>query len=379
MPVTTTTTTENRWARFIERLRYAGAGDPVPQGGGLSTGLWDQLSASGVFSTLADAETASQGIQTAIHRMRELGRTSPDRGLTFSAVTQLASTIYCLRTFAQGGVQDRYLPAAEAGIAIGGHAITEAEAGSDVMNMMTTAVLDGDHYVLNGLKRFITNAPVASTLVVYAKTKEGGDDKGLSAFLVETGWPGVDISEAMPTAGLQTSPIGEVRLNNVKVPVENRIGHTGAGLLILDQVMKREILLAFAANLGEMEQVVASSIRHVNEREQFGASIGRNQLVADRIVQTQIAIELGGALINSIADRLDGFEDLTIPVAAAKIFISEANVASVLNAIQVHGGNGYLASSPLPAQLLDAVPGAIYSGSNDLLRTKIATMLGVAT
>lgn len=372
--------TDNRWSGFIESLRDPDTGRSVPHHDGFSVDLWNQLSASAVFTALADAGAdGGAGLKTAIHCMRELGRTSPDRGLTFSAVTQLASTIYCLRTFADNDLQQRYLPAAEAGTAIGGHAITEEQAGSDVMNMATTATLHGDQYVLSGTKRFITNAPVASTLVVYAKTVEDGVDKGLSAFLVETAWPGVDTSEAMPTAGLRTSPIGEVRFDQVRVPVENRIGYTGAGLLILDQVMKREILFAFAGNIGEMERLVQHSVRHVNGREQFGASIGRNQLVANRIVETQIAIELGGALIDSIADRLDGFDDVTIPVAAAKIFISEANVASVLHAIQVHGGNGYLASSPLPTDLLDAVPGAIYSGSNDLLRSKIATMLGVST
>ena len=316
-------------------------------------------------------------MRAAIDRIRELGRTSPDRGLTFSAVTQMASTIYCLRAFASKELQERYLPTAETGNAIGGHAITEAEAGSDVMSMTTTAILRNEHYVLNGTKRFITNSPIASTLVVYAKTVEDGVDKGLSAFLIETGWPGVDTSQPMPTAGLSTSPIGEVSLQDVQVPVRNRIGHTGAGLLILDQVMKREILLAFAGNIGEMEQLVSRSVCYVNDRKQFGTSIGSNQLVAARIVEIQMAIELGGPLLESIAERLDGFEDVTIPIAAAKIFISEANVDSAINAIRVHGGNGYLATSPLPTFLLDAIPGAIYSGSNDLLRTKIATMLGV--
>lgn len=368
--------TKNQWSIFIDHLQRTTGDDHRED---FNAEMWDQLSASRVFETLAYYGAAGVGLKTAIDRVRDLGRTSPDRGLTFSAVTQLASTIYCLRTFADTTLQDRYLPAAEAGTAIGGHAITEAGAGSDVMNMSTTATHYGDHYVLSGTKRYITNAPIASTLVVYAKTVEDGEDKGLSTFLVETSWAGVDTSETIPTAGLRSSPIGEVSLDEVRVPVENRIGHTGAGLLILDQVMKREILLAFAGNLGEMERQVSRSVQHVNEREQFGASIGRNQLVANRIVETQIAIELGGALIDSIADRVEGFEDLTIPVAAAKIFVSEANVASALNAIHIHGGSGYLASSPLPYDLLDAVPGAIYSGSNDLLRTKIAAMLGVNT
>lgn len=369
-----TITTTDRWSAFIEDLEQA---RPESFSEDFDAELWKALSASGLFESLSSRVNEDGGLGAAIDRIRQLGRSSPDRGLTFSAVTQLASTIYCLRTFAGTSLRERYLPEAESGHSIGGHAITEATAGSDVMKMDSTATLDGDRYRLSGTKRFITNAPVASTLVVYAKTVEDGVEKGLSAFLVETAWDGVDTSAPMPTAGLRSSPIGEVHLHDVQVPVENRIGHTGAGLLILDQVMKREILLAFAGNIGEMEARVARSIDYVNEREQFGASIGRNQLVANRIVETQIAIELGGALISSLAERIDGFEDLTIPVAAAKIFISEANVSSALNAIQVHGGNGYLTSSPLPHQLLDAVPGAIYSGSNDLLRTKISTMLGV--
>lgn len=373
------TVSDDSWTGFLRHLGDQAPADLSPPSNGFRTELWDAAAASGLFSTFAAHGIGGAGMRAALDRVRELGRASPDRGLTFSAVTQLASTVYCLRAFADTQLQERYLPAAESGIALGGHAITEAGAGSDVMSMTSTATLEGDHYTLTGTKRFITNAPVASTLVVYAKTIEDGVDKGLSAFLIETGWPGVDTSTTMPTAGLTTSPIGEVSLDEVKVPVLNRIGHTGAGLLILDQVMKREILLAFAGNIGEMEQLVSRSVRYVNDRVQFGASIGSNQLVADRVVQTQIAIELGGALLESITGRLDGFEDLTIPIAAAKVFISEANVDSALNAIRVHGGNGYLTTSPLATYLLDAIPGAIYSGSNDLLRTKIATMLGVSS
>lgn len=369
--------TDDPWSSFIDHLRDRTSTTSRSRAEGFSTELWNSTAASGLFGIFAAEGIGSSGMRAAIDRIRELGRTSPDRGLTFSAVTQMASTIYCLRAFASKELQERYLPAAETGNAIGGHAITEAEAGSDVMSMTTTAILRNEHYVLNGTKRFITNFPIASTLVVYAKTVEDGVDKGLSAFLIETGWPGVDTSQPMPTAGLSTSPIGEVSLQDVQVPVRNRIGHTGAGLLILDQVMKREILLAFAGNIGEMEQLVSRSVCYVNDRKQFGTSIGSNQLVAARIVEIQMAIELGGPLLESIAERLDGFEDVTIPIAAAKIFISEANVDSAINAIRVHGGNGYLATSPLPTFLLDAIPGAIYSGSNDLLRTKIATMLGV--
>ncbi len=339
---------------------------------------WRHLADSGLFSVLSETESGG-GLVDAVARFRRIGRECPDRGLTFSAVTQLASTIFCLEAFGSSTLRERYLPAARTGEAIGGHAITEEGAGSDVMNMSTTAVWDDGHYVLSGAKRFITNAPIASTLIVYAKTTGDGHDGSLSAFLVETEWPGVVASGPMPTAGLRSSPIGEVRFDEVAVPEGNRVGHPGAGFLVLDQVMKREILLAFSANIGEMERTLQESVAHVNQRRQFGVSIGTNQLVSNRLVETQIAVELGGALLETVAAKIDGFSDVTIPIAAAKIFISEANVSCALNAIQVRGGNGYLMTEPHWGHLLDAVPGTIYSGSTDVLRNKIATMMGVAT
>ncbi|MFY1673574.1 acyl-CoA dehydrogenase family protein [Plantactinospora sp. WMMB334] len=366
---------EERWQRILETL---GGRDRSVREGGFCRDLWREVAETGLFAVLPGS-APGECMAEAVTRFRELGRVSPDRGLTFSAVTQLASTVFCLTVFGSRELRERYLPAAQSGAAIGGHAITEAEAGSDVMNMSTTAVRRGDHYVLTGSKRFITNAPIATTLVVYAKTEGDGPEGGLSAFLVETGWPGVGAAGAMPTAGLRSAPIGEVHLDGVKVPEANRVGHPGAGMLILDQVMKREILLAFAANVGEMERSVRESVDYANQRVQFGAPIGGNQLVADRLVEAQIAIELGGTLLESIAAKIDGYSDVTIPIAAAKVFISEAHLACALNSIRIRGGNGYLDTEPYCADLLDAVPGTIYSGSNDVLRTKIATMMGIKT
>ncbi len=368
---------EKRWHQFLDEgaaacMSYEGRTD-------FSRDDWNELAGTGLFSVLSNTGQGDDLID-AVSRLRELGRASSDRGLTFSAVTQLASTIFCLEAFGSSALQERYLPAARTGEAIGGHAITEEDAGSDVTNMAATAVLSDDgHYMLDGAKRFITNAPVASTLVVYARTEGDGHDGSLSAFLVETDWDGVNVSAPMPTAGLHSSPIGEVRFDGVAVPEGNRVGHPGAGILILDQVMKREILLAFAANVGEMEQTLRESVTYVNQRKQFGVRIGENQLVSNRLVESQIAVELGGALLESVAAKIDGFSDVTIPIAAAKIFISEAHVSCALNAIQVRGGNGYLTTMPYWSHLLDAVPGTIYSGSTDVLRAKIATMMGVNT
>ena len=352
--------------------------DPCHRFAEFSPHSWRGLAETGVFEVFNTPNgTDSAGMKNAIHQMRRLGQENPDRGLSFSAVTQLASTIYCLRAFGSEELQARYLPAAECGAAIGGHAITEEEAGSDVMNMTTTATLKGDHYLLQGAKKFITNAPIASTLIIYAKLVGGPNAGALSAFLVETAWPGVKITSTMPTSGLRSSPLGEVALQDVVVPQSHRIGYEGAGMLILDQVMKREILLAFAANIGEMERSIASSVDYVNSRQQFGATIGSNQLVANKLVDSQIGVELGKALLESIAEKIDGFDDITIPVAAAKVFISQQHIQTALNAIQVRGGRGYLSTEPFVQDLVDAVPTTIYSGSNDVLRSKIATIMGV--
>lgn len=365
-----------RWEAFLDQRAAEPESSQGPQG--FDRDYWDQLAATGFFSCFADsAKSHAEALGEAVRHLRALGRVSPDRGLTFSAVTQLASTILCLRLFGGPELQAKYLARAESGKALGAHAITEENAGSDVLNMESVAVRHSDHYLINGAKKFITNGPIAETVVVYAKTTADNQELGLTAFMVETAWPGMSVSPPMPTAGLNGSPLAEIRLHDVRVPAANRIGHDGAGLLVLDQVMKREMLLAFAANLGEMERQVSEEVAFINSRKQFGRSIGSNQLVANRVVDTQIAIELGGALLESIANRIDGYDDITIPTAAAKIFISETNVQAAINAIQVRGGQGFLKTNPYIARLIDAVPGMIYSGSNDVLRGKIATMLGV--
>lgn len=362
------------WERYVsdlsERLNDSSASMPKA----FSRQDWSALSATGIFTFTdhVDKEIAQKAEQ-----LRELGKVATNRGLSFSAATQLASSIFCLFAFGNDYLKGKYLPGLQSGDIIGGHAITEVKAGSDVAGMSTIARFVDGEYILEGDKVFITNAPIADVLIIYAKVMRGEELVGISPFLVETRQPGVHCSPPMETAGLQSSPIGEVDLKRVPVPEKHRIGHEGAGMLILDQVMKREILLAFSVNIGEMEQRLSKAVKFVNERTQFGKSLGSNQLVADRIVDMQIAIELGSALLEKVARNIEGYEDLSIPTIAAKIFISDQNCRSALDMVQLYGARGYLLENGLTSALLDAVPGAIYSGSNGTLRAKMAKLLGV--
>ena len=335
---------------------------------------WKTLSETGLFFVEAPFD---HQLRTLTHRFRELGLASHDRGLTFSAVTQVASSIYCLQAFGDEEIQRQYLPKLMSGDIIGGHAITEDNAGSDVANMDTTAACDGSEYILNGAKKYITNAPIADVLVVYAKTLRDGRDVGISPFLVPCDHEGVKRSPPMGTAGLKSSPIGEIEFHDVRISESHRIGFEGGGMMILDQVMKREIVLAFSANLGEIEQRRNLAIKHSNQRIQFGSTIGANQLVSNKIVNMQISLELGGALIDKITQDIMGTKDVSISTIVAKLFISEQNLASAVDAIHIFGAHGYLAETGLTDMLLDAVPGTIYSGANGTLRSKLALMLGV--
>ena len=292
-------------------------------------------------------------------------------------MTQIASSIYCLQAYGNDELKQQFLPKLTTGEIIGGHAITEEGAGSDVASMQTTATYDGAGYIINGAKKFITNAPIADILVIYARTIRDGVDVGISPFLVPCDREGVTKSPPMNTAGLTSSPIGEIEFHNVRIPESYRIGFEGGGMMILDQVMKREIVLAFSANLGEIEQRRNLAIKQANQRIQFGQSIGANQLIADKIAGMQMSLELGGALLEKIAHDIVGFKDISILTIVAKLFISEQNVASALDVIQVFGANGYLTDAGLTDMLLDAVPGTIYSGANGTLRSKLASLVGV--
>ena len=209
---------------------------------------WDRVRDTGLLGLPFGAEWGGLGqdLLTTMYVLEGLGEACRDGGLSFAVSTQMVSTGVPLARFGKAELKNRYLPGICDGSIIGAHAITEPEGGSDVMSMRTTADRDGDDFfVLNGAKTFISNAPIADVIVVYARTGKKGSPAALTAFLVDRDTPGLQIGRPIEKMGLRTAPLAEVFFDDCRVPRANVVGSVGAGFLVLDHVMKWEILCSF--------------------------------------------------------------------------------------------------------------------------------------
>jgi alkylation response protein AidB-like acyl-CoA dehydrogenase len=245
------------------------------------------------------------------------------------------------------------------------------------MAMRTSAVLDDGYYLLNGSKTFVSNGPVADVFVVYARTGTPGSPAAITTFLVDRGTPGLTVGKPIAKMGLRTSPLCELYLDDCRVPAANIPGSVGAGFLILDHVMKWEILCSFIINAGEMQHRLERCARYARSRIQFGQPIGSFQSVANKIVEMKIAVENSRKWLYDTANKLQDGENVTVDIAISKLITSESNVSSALAAVQVFGGYGYTAEYGLEKDLRNAVGGTIYSGTSDIQRQRIATMIGL--
>lgn len=340
---------------------------------------WKLIRDSGLLGLLVAERWGGLGsdLLTAMYVLEGLGVACRDGGASFSAVTSICSTMVPLQQFAQPALADRYLPRLATGELIGAHAITEADHGSDALQMAGTAVRDDDCWVLNGSKLFVTNGPIADLVVVYLRTRPEGGPLGTSAFLVDTSLPGVHRGPSEAKLGLRTSPLGELHLDGVRVPADHLIGRRGLGFAVLDHVMKREILLSFVVNTGEMSHRLQRCLDYARARVQFGRPIAGFQLVSKKLVDAQIGLRTARMWLYEAAELLLAGQSATEEIAIAKLVTSEANVAAGLAAVQTFGGYGYLSEYGVEADLRAAVGSTIYSGTNDIQYTRIAAAMGL--
>lgn len=339
---------------------------------------WRQLSDSGLFSAaINEATSASERLQATVRSFERLGEGQGEPGLNFSAATHLASTIIPLLNFGSNELKQRYLADLGAGNLIGAHAISEPEAGSDALGMTTRARQSGDSYVLNGSKAFVTNGPIADVIVIYAKTRSGRQADSVSAFLVDSNNPGLRRGPPLSKAGLATSPLGTLQLENCQIHRSQMLGREGAGLMILSHVMKHEILYCFSAITGEMHKRIERTRRFARQRSQFGQPIGSFQSVSNKIANMKINYELSRNWLHSITDKLAAGKDVTMDIAIAKVFISESSLKSAIDALDIHGGQGFLSATGLSNDVCNALASSTYSGTNDIQRGRIAALLGV--
>ncbi|MCE7081107.1 acyl-CoA dehydrogenase family protein [Streptomyces sp. ST2-7A] len=340
---------------------------------------WRTLAETGILGLPIDPRWGGLGLDlpTTLYVLEGLGEYCRDGGLSFSAATHLVSTGIALQRFAPQPLRERWLPGICSGTRIGAHAISETEAGSDALAMRTTARRDGDHYVLTGSKSFVTNGPVAGLFVVYARTAPEGGPLGITAFLVEGDTPGLDRGAPIAKMGLRTSPMCELFLDDCRIPADHVIGRPGGGFLVLDHIMKWEILCSFAITAGEMRHRQDRCLEHARNRRQFGRPIGSFQAVSHRIVEMETGLRTARKWLFDTARDFAAGENVTTDIAITKLLVSEHNLSSALAAVQLFGGNGYTAEYGVEQDLRNAVAGTIYSGTSEIQRNRIATMLGL--
>lgn len=309
--------------------------------------------------------------------MEGLGYASSDQGLLFSLNAHLWTNTIPILTYGSEEQKKKYLPPLSNGEWIGANASTEPEAGSDVFAMRTRAERRGDRYILNGVKTFVTNGPVANLIVTYATIDPALGASGITAFLVERDTPGISVGPADSKMGLRTSPLSEMVFENCEIGVQQRLGREGRGVQIFGCAMEWERGCILASCLGVMRRQLERVIRHAQSRKQFGKSIGKNQSVANRIVDMKLRLETCRPLIYQIGRLKQLGLSAELEAALAKLHVSECFVQSSLDAIQIFGGYGFMKEQSIERDLRDAVGSRLYSGTSEIQRNIIAKLLNL--
>lgn len=341
---------------------------------------WQKCADIGVMGMPFPAQFggSEQDILSTTLAMEGLGYGAEDRGLLFSINAQMWSIQTPIIEFGTVEQKQKYLPGLIDGSIIGAHGMSEPSSGSDTFSMRTTAKKDGEYYVLNGSKTWVTNAPVCDMLIVFATIdKPGNGFMGVTAFIVDRQADGLSIGRPIEKMGLTTSPMGEVFLDNVRVHESMRLGKQRQGAKIFNASMEWERACILGVAVGAMEKQIEKCIEFSQSRIQFKKKISANQAISHRIVDMKVRHETSQMLLYKVAWAKQQEQDATQAAAMAKLYISESAVQSGLDAIQIHGGMGYTAEFGIERALRDSVGGRIYSGTNEIQKNIIAHTLGI--
>jgi alkylation response protein AidB-like acyl-CoA dehydrogenase len=317
------------------------------------------------------------GLSQLLAVMEGLGYGTRDQGLLFSLNAHLWTNSIPILIYGSDAQRAKYLPPLCDGTLVGANAASEPDAGSDIFGMRTRATRDGDHYVLNGAKTFVTNAPVADLFVAYATVNPALGPMGITGFIVERDTPGLKISRKLDKMGLRTSPMAEVIFEDCRVPVAQRLGREGRGVQVFECSMEWERGCILASCLGVMRRQLEDCLQHARVRKQFGKPIGKYQSVANRLVDMRVRLDTSRPLVYRIGALKDAKQDATTEAAIAKLHVSDCFVKSSLDAVQIFGGYGYMTEQQVERDLRDSVGSTLYSGTTEIQRNIIARGLGL--
>ena len=279
-----------------------------------------------------------------------------------------------IRRNANEAQQKKYLPPLCEGSKIGGLAMTEPSAGSDVMSMSLRAERRGDYYLLNGTKTFITNGPVGDVFVIYAKTAPEKKAHGVSAFIVEKDFPGFARGKKFEKMGWRGSPTGELTFEDCRVPVENLMGGENKGAMVLMSGLNTERVVLGAMSLGLSRGAYGCALKYAKERVQFGKPIAAFQLIQAKLADMAMEIELSRLITYKGAVMADRglHREMNLVAAYAKLYTSEAAMRVTTEAVQILGGYGYMKEFPVERMMRDAKLQTIGGGTSEIQRIIIA-------
>ena len=330
--------------------------------------LWPEMGELGLHGITVEEEWGGLGLGYLEHvvAMEEVSRASGSIGLSYGAHSNLC--INQIRRWATPEQKRRYLPKLISGEHIGSLAMSEADAGSDVVGMKLRADKSGDRYVLNGTKFWITNAPEADTLVVYAKTDPAAGSGGITAFLIEKGMKGFSVGQKLDKMGMRGSDTGELVFEDCEVPEEHVIGGLNRGVAVLMSGLDYERAVLAAGPLGIMQACLDVVLPYVRERKQFGRPIGSFQLMQAKVADMVVALNSARAYVYAVARACDAGRTTRHDAAGAILYSSESAVKVGLEAIQALGGAGYTRDFPVERFLRDAKLYDIGAGTSEVRR-----------
>ena len=343
--------------------------------------LWQQCAEFGIQGLAAPAAFGGQDeeidLMKAVMAMEGFGYGCKDNGLALALNAQMWTVQVIISIFGTDDQKERFLRPMAEGRWLGAHALTEDKSGSDTFNMQAQATKVEGGYLLNGEKRLITLGPIADCALVFASTNPKFGKWGISAFLVEMNREGAQRSPVRKKMGCRTVPFGELSFKDCFIPEENRLGKEGSGFSITQQSLEYDRCCILASKLGAMERQLEEVIAYAQEREQFGQSIGKFQAVSHRVADMKLRLETSRLLLYKMVWLKKNKMPCTMEASLLKLQLSESFVASSMDAIRIHGGNGYLTDFEVERNLRDAVGGVLYAGTSDIHRNIIAQLLGL--
>ncbi|MBW3696663.1 isovaleryl-CoA dehydrogenase [Vibrio sp. T187] len=337
--------------------------------------LWPLLGDMGLLGVTVDEEYggANMGYLAHVIAMEEISRASASVALSYGAHSNL-----CVNQIFRNGTQaqrDKYLPKLIDGSHIGALAMSEPNAGSDVVSMQLKAELSGEYYILNGTKMWITNGPDAHTLVVYAKTDPQAKSHGITAFIIESEFEGFSHAQKLDKLGMRGSNTCELVFDNCKVPLENVLGEVNHGVEVLMSGLDYERVVLAAGPLGIMQACLDLVMPYVHDRKQFGRSIGEFQLVQAKVADMYTRTNAARAYVYTVAAACDRGESTRKDAAGVILYAAELATQIALDAIQLLGGNGYINEFPAGRLLRDAKLYEIGAGTSEIRRMLIGREL----